>query len=145
MHIGFGGIAVAIAVHAESVHDIDEGDIFAVIHCHADRESGLAHCLQEIGLVSAAPGGGRGVWRGISWGAFSCFLRMDLILFQEVFCDAGILGIPVALSGIQGADALHFLGREAEIQIQVLLDVCGIGGFWECDGFLLQMPEQDDL
>ena len=78
-------------------------------------------------------------------GVFSLLLRMDLILFQEVFGDAGILGIPVALSGIQGADALHFLGREAEIQIQVLLDVCGIGGFWECDGFLLQMPEQDDL
>jgi hypothetical protein len=57
MHIRLGRISVTIAVHAQTVHDIDIQDI-AIKRVHY-RFSGFRHRLQKS-ILTASPAGGTG-------------------------------------------------------------------------------------
>ena len=67
MHIRFSGVSIAVAVHAQTVHDVDV-DNFAVQGVHREL-SRLAHGLQEVVLVAApgtCPAGFRGVYPALA-------------------------------------------------------------------------------
>ena len=64
MHVGFVGMAVAVAVDREAVHDVDVGDARSLPERVGDGFAGFAHGLEEM-ILHAAPGIGAALSRGV--------------------------------------------------------------------------------